>query len=165
MPREQEKRYSFWVRTSGFCLEEGGEVSACRHRHVQVTQSWGRNASSHCKPSCWSHAVQGSALIVPCVTSSTGESAQQLPVLYVPGVSFPQTHPLCVCSHREFTSIYANSLTHPVHQPLSLQPLQQQSWPGTQVPEAWTLEFHVPFVTTTAYDLMQYVLRSLLFPS
>lgn len=63
---------------------------------------------------------------------------------YVPGVTFPETHPLVQCGHREFTPIYDNVLTHPVDQPLSLQPLQQQPWPGRQVPEAWPWVFLLP---------------------
>lgn len=63
---------------------------------------------------------------------------------YVLGVTFPEAHPLAQRGHREFTPIYANALTHPVDQPLSLQPLQQQSWPGRQVPEAWPWVFLLP---------------------
>ena len=73
-------------------------------------------------------APQSKAL---CIDSAMSHEPRGSWSSYVPGVSFPETHLLAQCSHREFTPIYANALTQPVDQPLSLQPLQQQPWPGS----------------------------------
>lgn len=88
-------------------LPGGGRWS--RYLHVQVRQSWGRNISSQCKPGCQSRAglCTDSAVrhqqrnwISPAAPSLI-RAWSQLP---------PNTPPYTPCSHREFTSIYANAL-------------------------------------------------------